>query len=105
MKLVSFQASRLPSLPVILLIPDTGHLTPIKENSMHKTILLIATHDTKEEEARFLKSCIEANGFEVLVMDTGILAPPKEHVDISQNEVADCAGTPLAEALARGDKR
>jgi uncharacterized protein (UPF0261 family) len=72
---------------------------------MHKTILLIATHDTKEEEARFLKSCIEANGFEVLVMDTGILAPPKEHVDISQNEVADCAGTPLAEALARGDKR
>ena len=38
-------------------------------------------------------------------MDTGILAPPKEHVDIPQNEVADRAGTPLEEALARGDKR
>jgi len=75
------------------------------ENAMHKTILLIATHDTKEEEARFLKSCIEADGFKVLVMDTGILAPPKEHVDIPQNEVADRAGTPLEEALARGDKR
>ncbi len=72
---------------------------------MDKTILLIATHDTKEEEARFLKSCIEADGFKVLVMDTGILAPPKEHVDIPQNEVADRAGTPLEEALARGDKR
>ena len=34
---------------------------------MDKTILLIATHDTKEEEARFLKSCIEALGFRVLV--------------------------------------
>lgn len=72
---------------------------------MDKTILLIATLDTKEEEARFLKSCIEADGFKVLVMDTGILAPPKEHVDIPQNEVADRAGTPLEEALARGDKR
>jgi uncharacterized protein (UPF0261 family) len=72
---------------------------------MNKTILLIATHDTKEEEARFLKSCIEANGFGVLVMDTGILAPPKGKVDISQNEVADRAGTPLQAALARGDKR
>ena len=72
---------------------------------MDKTILLIATHDTKEEEARFLKSCIEANGAPVLVMDTGILAPPKGQVDISQKEVADRAGTPLEEALARGDKR
>ena len=72
---------------------------------MDKTILLIATHDTKEEEARFLKSCIESYGNRVMVMDTGILAPPKGNVDISQNEVAERAGTPLADALARGDKR
>ena len=72
---------------------------------MDKTILLIATHDTKEEEALFLKSCIESDGFNVIVMDTGILAPPKGTVDISQKEVADRAGTPLEEALARGDKR
>ena len=72
---------------------------------MDKTILLIATHDTKEDEARFLKLCIEANGFKVLVMDTGILAPSRGKVDIPQNEVADRAGTPLEEALQRGDKR
>ena len=72
---------------------------------MDKTILLIATHDTKEAEALFLKSCIESDGFKVIVMDTGILAPPKGKVDISQKEVADRAGTPLEEALARGDKR
>jgi uncharacterized protein (UPF0261 family) len=72
---------------------------------MDKPILLIATHDTKEAEARFLKSCIEANGNPVLVMDSGILAPATGRVDISQKEVADRAGTPLEEALARGDKR
>ena len=72
---------------------------------MDKSILLIATHDTKEEEARYLKSCIEANGFTVIVMDTGILAPSTGKVDIPQNEVADRAGTPLEEALQRGDKR
>jgi len=72
---------------------------------MSKTILLIATHDTKEEEARFLKSCIEAQGNRVLVMDTGILAPPKGNVDISRDEVADRAGIPLRDALGRGDKR
>ena len=72
---------------------------------MEKTILLIATHDTKEDEALFLKSCIESDGFKVIVMDTGILAPPRGKVDISQKEVADRAGTPLEEALARGDKR
>ena len=72
---------------------------------MDKTILLIATHDTKEDEARFLKSCIQANGLKVLVMDTGILAPSRGKVDIPQNEVAARAGTPLKEALQRGDKR
>jgi uncharacterized protein (UPF0261 family) len=72
---------------------------------MDKTILLIATHDTKEDEARYLKACIEANGFKVIVMDTGILAPPRGKVDIPQNEVADRADMSLEEALQRGDKR
>ena len=72
---------------------------------MDKTILLIATHDTKEDEARFLKTCIESNGLRVLVMDTGILAAPKGEVDISQGEVASRGGIPLKDALARGDKR
>ncbi len=72
---------------------------------MEKTILLIATHDTKEEEASYLKQCIESNGVLVMVMDTGILAPPKGQVDISQDEVATRGGMPLKEAVATGDKR
>ena len=72
---------------------------------MEKTILLIATHDTKEEEALYLKQCIESNGVKVTVMDTGILAPPKGEVEISQDEVANGGGMSLKEALATGDKR
>jgi len=71
---------------------------------MDKTVLLIATFDTKEEEALFLKKCIEARGVHVLTMDTGILAPPHVNVDIDQKQVAHRGGIPLREVVATGDK-
>ena len=71
---------------------------------MRKTVLLIATLDTKEEEAFFLKACIERNGVSTLVMDVGILALPEGHADIDQEQVAVRGGTPLKEALAKGSK-
>jgi uncharacterized protein (UPF0261 family) len=40
-----------------------------------------------------------------MVMDTGILAPPKGEVEISQDEVANGGGMSLKEAVATGDKR
>ena len=71
---------------------------------MNKTVLLIATFDTKEAEALFLKSRMEARGVQVLTMDTGILAPPQSRVDVGQNQVALRGGIPLKEAVATGDK-
>jgi uncharacterized protein (UPF0261 family) len=71
---------------------------------MKKTVLLIATFDTKEEEASYLKQCIEVEGVHVLLMDVGILSPPHVAVDISQTEVANRGGIPLKEAVATGDK-
>ena len=71
---------------------------------MEKTVLLIATLDTKEEEAFFLKQCIESHGVHVTVMDTGILSLPQRKADISQNEVANRGGMSLEEAVATGDK-
>jgi uncharacterized protein (UPF0261 family) len=71
---------------------------------MADTVLLIATFDTKEEEAFYLKGRIEARGVRVLTMDTGILAPPHHAVDISQTQVAERGGIPLQEAVATGDK-
>ena len=71
---------------------------------MEKTVLLIATFDTKEEEALFLKKRMEARGVRVLTMDTGILAPPQSEVDLSQAQVAQRGGVSLQEALSTGDK-
>ncbi|MBM4324626.1 MAG: UPF0261 family protein, partial [Deltaproteobacteria bacterium] len=71
---------------------------------MKRTVLLIATFDTKEEEALFLKKRIEGRGFQVLTMDTGILAPPRVKADINQREVASRGGIPLNEAIETGDK-
>ncbi|MDI6725481.1 MAG: Tm-1-like ATP-binding domain-containing protein [Smithellaceae bacterium] len=71
---------------------------------MRKKALLIATFDTKEEEARYLKKCVEERGIRVLTMDTGILAPPAGVVDFDQNLVARRGGVPLAELLKEGNK-
>lgn len=71
---------------------------------MTTTVLLIATFDTKEEEALFLKQCMEARGIRVLAMDAGILASPSVPVDIDQHEVASRGGMPLKEAIATCDK-
>ena len=71
---------------------------------MEKTILLIATFDTKESEAIFLKDRIESRGLRVRTMDTGILSSPRFSVDIDRKEVAKRGGMSLEQALATGDK-
>jgi uncharacterized protein (UPF0261 family) len=71
---------------------------------MKKSVLLIATFDTKEREALYLKERIEDHGLSVITMDTGILAPPHASVDINQQEVARRGGMPLHEAVATRDK-
>jgi len=76
----------------------------VGKEMVKKTVLLIATFDTKEREALFLKKRIEARGVFVLTMDTGILAPPQVRVNIDQREVAHRGGTPLEEMVVTGDK-
>ena len=71
---------------------------------MKKTVLLIATLDTKEMEALYLKERIEMNRVRVLVMDTGILAPPLQVPDIDQETVAAQGGMSLQEARGTRDK-
>lgn len=72
---------------------------------MDKTVLLIATFDTKGQEALYLKQCIEAQGVRVLVMDTGILGSPHTEECILREEVARRGGMTLEEAVSTGDKR
>ncbi len=71
---------------------------------MNRTVLLIATFDTKEQEAVFLIKCLQARGVEVLTMDAGILSPSGISVDVDQDQVARHGGNSLKDLLAAGDK-
>jgi len=72
---------------------------------MAKTILLIGTMDTKEAELLFCRDLIRRAGFNVLLMDAGILRDPRTPPDVTRHEVAHAAGVPeLAGLVAVGDK-
>ena len=72
---------------------------------MEPTVLLIATLDTKEKEAAYLKRIIEAKGVKTLVMDTGVLSSPRElKPDVTREEVALAGGMPIDQLVATGNK-
>ena len=72
---------------------------------MDKTILLMGTMDTKEEELLFCRDLIRRRGFKVLLLDAGILQDPRTPPDITRQEVARAAGVPdMGSLLALGDK-
>ena len=64
-----------------------------------KKIVLIATLDTKGEEARFVKELIEQRGHEPVVIDCGIRGKPPFEPTVSREAVARAAGTTLEEIL------
>ncbi|HDJ97461.1 MAG TPA: UPF0261 family protein, partial [Thermofilum sp.] len=49
-----------------------------------KNIVIIATLDTKGEEAEYLKKLIEDKGHKAIVVDAGILGEPRFQGDISR---------------------
>lgn len=71
---------------------------------MNKTILLIGALDTKGEEFAFVKQIIENNGFNTLLLDTGILGEPIVSPDISSDDVAKAGGETLKRLRKRGDR-
>lgn len=68
------------------------------------TILLVGTCDTKADEILFIKSCIENQGAAVAIMDVGILGKPRFTPDFTNDDVANAAGTTLADICASGDE-
>ncbi len=71
---------------------------------MSKTILVIGTYDTKEDELMFVVECIKAQGGGVLTMDVSVLGDPSEPTDISKYDVAEAAGSAIQEAIDSGDE-
>ena len=67
-------------------------------------VAVIATLDTKGGEAEFLRSCLEELGHEALILDTGLLGPPRIAPDISRHEILKLAGVEDLEALRPNGK-
>lgn len=66
---------------------------------MKKTVIVLATLDTKGREAQYLRECIEAHGLQALVIDTSVVGEPATPADISREAVADAGGKAHAELL------
>jgi uncharacterized protein (UPF0261 family) len=64
-----------------------------------KTVIVLATLDTKGREAQYLRECIEGCGQRALVVDSGVVGVPSTRADISRGEVAAAGGQPLADLL------
>jgi len=69
-----------------------------------KTILVVGTYDTKDDELSYLCGVIRAQGGQVLSMDVSVLGNPKAATDISKHQVAEAAGSSIEAAIASEDE-
>ncbi|WP_022954570.1 Tm-1-like ATP-binding domain-containing protein [Leucothrix mucor] len=64
-----------------------------------KTILIVGTYDTKNDELEYMASRIKAMGGGVLTMDVSVLGDPEQPKDISKHQVAEAAGSSIQAAI------
>ncbi|MEL6963111.1 MAG: Tm-1-like ATP-binding domain-containing protein, partial [Pseudomonadota bacterium] len=69
-----------------------------------KTILVVGTFDTKDDELHYLAERIQAQGGGVLTMDVSILGEPSQPCDINKDQVAKAANSSIAKAAQSGDE-
>ena len=70
----------------------------------NKTIVVLATLDTKGREADYLRRQIEQLGHTAVVLDTGVIGAPGTRADITREAVAAAGGSALSVLLARPDR-
>ncbi|MGB9299087.1 MAG: Tm-1-like ATP-binding domain-containing protein [Anaerolineae bacterium] len=71
---------------------------------MAKNIVIVATLDTKGEEASYLKELIEKRGHKAILVDTNMGGEPSIKPDISAGEVAKAGGGNIQEIRASKDR-
>lgn len=69
-----------------------------------KTILLIGTYDTKNDELDYIASRIRAMGGGVVTMDVSVLGDPARPTDHSKHDVAAAAGSSIRAAIDSGNE-
>lgn len=72
--------------------------------SQDRTILVVGTYDTKDDELRYIADVIRGQGGSVLRMDVSVLGDPSEPADISKHDVARAAGQTMDEVIAAEDE-
>ena len=66
---------------------------------MSKTVALLVTLDTKDQEASYLIDQIESKGHKALLLDIGVIGKPGIEAGISRSEVISSGGGDLDEIL------
>jgi uncharacterized protein (UPF0261 family) len=74
------------------------------ERAVAKTIALVGALDTKGAEYEFVRQCIERRGHRTLLVDVGVLGPPRIEPDVSRDEVARAAGADVVRLAAQADR-
>ena len=69
-----------------------------------KTILVIGTYDTKDDELGFLADVIRDQGGIVTTMDVSVLGDPSQPCDYSKHDVAGEGGSSIEFAVASGNE-
>ncbi len=69
-----------------------------------KTILIIGTYDTKNDELEYMAERITSQGGGVLTMDVSVLGDPDKPTDISKHQVAEAGGSSIQAAIDSGDE-
>lgn len=69
-----------------------------------KTILVIGTYDTKDDELMYLSDRITGQGGKVLSMDVSVLGDPTKPTDYSKHDVAEEGGSSIQAAIDSGDE-
>ena len=69
-----------------------------------KTILVVGTYDTKDDELHYMAERIRAIGGGVLSMDISVLGDPSQPTDYSKHQVAEAGGSSIQAAIDSGDE-
>lgn len=71
---------------------------------MSKTILIVGTFDTKNDELRFIEQIIKDQNGQVLTMDVSVLGDPETPTDMSKHQVAEAAESSIEKAISFEDE-
>ena len=66
---------------------------------MGKTIVIVATLDTRGDEVKFLKELIEKRGHKAITIDAGVMGTPFMTGDFPREKVAEMGGRSLRELI------